>query len=390
MKRAIYNLDGHNFSDYPIGGQLSFQKALLSYSSPLPMKLVGLSSSIDEKPGIWASRLFEGNKYPFFPVGLLPRSRKKSLVPTSFRYTWGMYKYRHEIPNGQIIYSHNPEMLLPLLRSDHKLIYHIHGSPLRKSAHSKYPFLRSPILQKGYVQLIDAVLRRADQLIWVSSQGYEEAASIYPFIEDKSEIIPVFVDTEHFKPRDKSELRLKLRLPLDQVIGVYVGRLNPVKGVDLLLQTVNELKKRDTRFHLLIVGSGELESELVQLSRSLGITEHITFTGQKDRQQLAEIIGCADLAMFASHSEGFPIAMLECMACGVPVFTTPAGEAARIIQNGVNGFLIPERSAELYSEILTQWMENGASMVPACIETASRYSGSQIISKIHHAIVRWQ
>jgi glycosyltransferase involved in cell wall biosynthesis len=130
---------------------------------------------------------------------------------------------------------------------------------------------------------------------------------------EKVTLIPNGVDTEFFKPSLSTEythtLREKYSLPLDKPIVLYVGRLVPKKGFDLVYAA------RDSDYLTLCVGDGTLPAQLVP-------DENIIFMGKQDQATLKELYQLSDMFVLPSYGEGFPLVIQEAMACGLPIVTT--------------------------------------------------------------------
>tara|TARA_R110000823_G_scaffold210224_14_gene340608 strand:+ start:48751 stop:49869 length:1119 start_codon:yes stop_codon:yes gene_type:complete len=165
------------------------------------------------------------------------------------------------------------------------------------------------------------------------------------------------VDHERFKPRNVKPLAL---LPqswreLDDMLVVgTVGRLTPVKDQQLLLRAVGALCIDDpqlaARLRVLIVGDGPLRAELEALSSELGLTEKVWLTG--DRQDVPDLLQLLDLFVLPSLGEGISNTVLEAMASGLPVIATDVGGNRELVEDGVNGALVPAGDVAALSRAL--------------------------------------
>lgn len=153
-------------------------------------------------------------------------------------------------------------------------------------------------------------------------------------------VIPNGVDTEIFRPcRDRS-LRAELGLLQETILVGAIGNVRPPKAYDVLLKAAHVLLSRSRRFHFVIAGecSSSLGAQLAQLSSSLGIRQCVTFLGH--RLDVAAILNSLDVFVLSSTTEGFSIACIEAMACGVPVVATRSGGPEEILEGGA-GVLVP-------------------------------------------------
>ncbi len=126
-------------------------------------------------------------------------------------------------------------------------------------------------------------------------------------------------------------------LPTPSLIAV--GRLDPRKGFDLLMRAFHQLQAKYPEWQLTILGEGALRSELEDLRSQLQLTDRVHLPGAVTnvREHLAQ----ADLFVLSSRVEGFPMALCEAMACGIPVLATDCLSGPRdIIEDGVNGVLV--------------------------------------------------
>ncbi|UJF32785.1 glycosyltransferase [Paenibacillus hexagrammi] len=162
---------------------------------------------------------------------------------------------------------------------------------------------------------------------------------------------------------------------------MFLGRLSNVKGLDLILHSIATLRQEGIVLYLALVGSGEQEQALRQLCSRLSLESQIFFIGQKESTELPEILACGDFAMFASHTEGFPLALLECMASGLPVVTTRAGDIANVVVNGCNGLILDNRTITSYAAACKHMMNRFPMMAGEAVRTANMYSQQAMFNK---------
>lgn len=139
--------------------------------------------------------------------------------------------------------------------------------------------------------------------------------------------------------------------PSEWLIGI-VGSLIPVKGHDLLLTAIARMREHVPGIRLLVVGDGPLRVDLENKSRQLGIHARVAFAGRCENVQ--ELLNAMDAYVCASNSEGASNALLEAMACGLPVVTTAVGDHAMIVRNGMDGLVIRPGDSGALAEALTE------------------------------------
>ncbi|MDA8096725.1 MAG: DUF1957 domain-containing protein [Desulforudis sp.] len=135
---------------------------------------------------------------------------------------------------------------------------------------------------------------------------------------------------------------------------LYIGRLVPEKGVQVLLQALSLLLPRFPELQLVVAGIGPYMEELQQLSESLGLGDHVRFAGFVDGADRNELFLGAAVAVFPSLYEPFGIVALEALAAQVPVIVSDTGGLGEVIEHGVDGFKISPNRPDLMAYYLTQ------------------------------------
>lgn len=172
-----------------------------------------------------------------------------------------------------------------------------------------------------------------------------EEAYLLP--EIKVECVYNGVDTDFFtKQKVNNESNIKF---------VCVGTLYHVKNHELLIEAFKIVNHKYKSFQLILVGDGELRSELEIKVKKYGLQNNIIFVGNQSdvRKYLSE----ADVYCCSSKVEGLPISVLEAMACSLPIITTPAGGVVDIVEDGKNGFVV-ESDIMTYAEKMIELIRN--------------------------------
>ena len=189
------------------------------------------------------------------------------------------------------------------------------------------------------------IARNADRVVAWSAHERDLLSDLYGADKDHVLIIPPGVDTKMFRPHDKQASRKKLGLPGSGKILMYVGRVERLKGIEILIQAVAGMEEEDD-VTLLIVGGADSDPERHRLNDvvdRLGITDRVKFLPSVKQEQLPEYYSAADVCVFPSYYESFGLAALESMACGTPVVASRVGGLPSIVREGETGYLIPTR-----------------------------------------------
>lgn len=188
-------------------------------------------------------------------------------------------------------------------------------------------------------KILISVLKKVDCFIAISEE-IKEGLLIDGYDQNKIVRISNFIDTKVFYPVNKKlkkNLKKKLFLP-DKKIITFSGRLVERKGIHILLRSFAMVIKKHEDIPLIILGGGYLEKDLKDQSHAYGIKKNIKFCGFVTN--IHEYLNATDIYVFPSLQEGFPNALLEAMACGLPVIATKIGGVVDIIKDGENGLLV--------------------------------------------------
>ena len=200
----------------------------------------------------------------------------------------------------------------------------------------------------------------ADAIITASGHEHDLLERYYDADPARMVSIPCGIDTDLFRPRDRDECRRELGIELDRPVLLWVGRLEKLKGVDILIDAVAQLE--DPEVLLLVVGGDEhgqeLRRELEEQAREAGIEGSVRFTGAVPHEDLPAWYSAADVCAVPSYYESFGLVAVEAMACGTPVVASRVGGLVSTVTDGVNGYLIPWRCPEPFAEKLEVLIRN--------------------------------
>jgi glycosyltransferase involved in cell wall biosynthesis len=199
------------------------------------------------------------------------------------------------------------------------------------------------------------------------------------------------VDTALFFPANgerKSLLREKLNLPLSATIAIFTGRLVSYKGLPLLLEVWNEIRRSHQNAKLLLAGSGGLdihncEAQLRAYVNAAGLGNDVFFLGPV--QNIPEYLQAADLFVFPTENDAFPSSLIEAMACGLPVVTTPVGAIKTIVAHQETGLMVqPGNHEQLFEAIKSILADKTLAVRLGCAGSrvvGERYSAEAMLRK---------
>jgi D-inositol-3-phosphate glycosyltransferase len=200
------------------------------------------------------------------------------------------------------------------------------------------------------------VIASADVLLTSTDEEWQHLSCLYGAHHDRLKTLHPGVDHERFKPADRLEARRELGLNPEEAVVLYVGRIQPLKGVELAVRAIEQLVPAlDRPVRLVAVGgpsgargTAELD-RLKGLAERIGIADHIDFVGGQSHDRLPTYYNASDVVVVCSHSESFGLAALEAHACGIPVVATAVGGLAHIVDDGASGYLVESRDPAVFA-----------------------------------------
>lgn len=209
-----------------------------------------------------------------------------------------------------------------------------------------------------------------DQIITMGSRAKDFFES--RGVKSQFDVVSGAIDAGRFFP-SLSERKFDL---------ILVARLSPVKRVDLLIEIVKKLKLEFHNISVAIVGDGPLLNELMILSKDLKVEDNIVFAGHQ--KNVEEWLRKSKIFVLTSSSEGLALAMMEAMMCGVPAVVPNVGDLDTLVENGVNGFLICDRSVQNFVERIRELLideDKLHSFSKAALASTQKYHPSTVAAQ---------
>mgnify|MGYP001110134153 FL=1 len=244
-----------------------------------------------------------------------------------------------------------------------------------------------------------AVLRSADRIIAATPAEMAQLQWLYQADMRKIVVVPPGVDTCRFYPIPPDEAKEYIGVPPCGRMILFVGRIEPLKGLDVLLESIARLKKQDSlgeyRFCLVVIG-GEMETDSEMMSAEMariqalreqyGLQDLVAFLGKRGQDTLPYYYSAAEVVVVPSFYESFGMVALEAMACGTPVVASQVGGLAYLVQDGVTGFTVPVEDPQALTDRLMSLLSN-AELRKKMGEQAVLYAQGYAWEKIANRLV---
>lgn len=280
----------------------------------------------------------ETSNYPLFEFPLYSLSLASKMVEVATFENLDLLHVHYAIPHATSGYLAK-EILKG--KKDLKVITTLHGTDITLVG-----------LEPSFTHLIKFSIEKSDGVTAVSRNLKEQSIVNYQ-LEKEIEVIPNFVDTNHYKPMDATAMRRNIA-PNGEKILIHISNFRVVKRVPDTIRILEKVNK-EIPTKLILVGDGPDRSECERLCRELNLCDKVIFLGKQEA--LIEILNCADLFLIPSQSESFGLAALEAMSCGLPVISSTVGGLPELVLHNETGFIAQigdvERMAKYVIDLLT-------------------------------------
>lgn len=205
-------------------------------------------------------------------------------------------------------------------------------------------------------QLEEKVCKEVDQIITLSNIETQVLKTDYNVEKDKITIITPGVDHKLFHEMNKIDARTKVRFAEEKTIFLFVGRLEKIKGIELVVNAYKKfIKNNKQNIELVIIGEGDKEF-LVEMPQR----EKISYLGNKRYRDLPLYYAASDVLIIPSYAESFGLTALEAMAMGLPIIASKVGGLVEMVKDNINGYLFDPGSEEDLIKKMEQLANNSA------------------------------
>lgn len=266
------------------------------------------------------------------------------------------------------------------------------GVPLVHSMHTmarvKNSFLAAGDTPEPRSRLLgeEQVVAAADALVANTDQEARDLVGLYEAEPGRVQVVHPGVDLDVFRLRQPEQVRPGLGLPTDALVVLFAGRIQPLKGPEVLLRAVAQLltDQPSLRSRLVVPvvggpsGSGtEHPHGLARLAEGLGIADVVSFVPPVAREQLARWHAAADVVAVPSYNESFGLVAAEAQAAGTPVVAASVGGLSTVVDQEVSGLLVDSHEPEDWAAALQRLLEDDGlreKLASGAVEQARRFS----------------
>jgi glycosyltransferase involved in cell wall biosynthesis len=243
-----------------------------------------------------------------------------------------------------------------------------------------------PAKARLYLELERALARVSDRLLGVSQATVDDLVRLGVAPQEKFRVLPLGLDLAPLAEADaalRAESRRELGVGEGEVLSIFVGRVVPIKRLDVLLEALAQARASDPRIRLALVGDGEERPGLERRAAELGIERDVLFLGY--RRELRPLFAAADFAVLSSDNEGTPVSLIEAAAAGLPAVTTDAGGVREVVGEET-GIVVPRGDASALAAGILR-MAGDVGLREQCGRAAqerslSRYGAERLIGDV--------
>jgi len=306
----------------------------------------------------------------------LPKEELEGMVPTFTDFVLDDIRHAHAADvvhanywlSGMAGHSIKHELGIPLVTTFHTL------ARVKAEGGDPEPERR----ERAEAQIIGC----ADAICVSCDEEEDQFRRLYGNPPGLVEIVAPGVEHAFFTPGDKRGARFALGMGEGPVL-LFVGRIQPLKGVDVAVRALAALNRRDASLYVVGGASGlQGDTEVARVNaliNELGLTQQVHFVEPQAHHMLSTYYRAADAVWVPSRSESFGLVALEAAACGTPVIANAVGGLLSLVDHGLTGYLVADRDPNMFAKYTAELLNNPAlasAMSIAAAERGRRYTWS--------------
>jgi len=306
----------------------------------------------------------------------LPKEELEGMVPTFTDFVLDDIRHAHAADvvhanywlSGVAGHSIKHELDIPLVTTFHTL------ARVKAEGGDPEPERR----ERAEAQIIGC----ADAICVSCDEEEDQFRRLYGNPPGLVEIVAPGVEHAFFTPGDKRGARFALGMGEGPVL-LFVGRIQPLKGVDIAVRALAALNRRDASLYVVGGASGlQGDTEVARVNAlisELGLTQQVHFVEPQAHHMLSTYYRAADAVWVPSRSESFGLVALEAAACGTPVIANAVGGLLSLVDHGLTGYLVADRDPNMFAQYTAELLKNPAlasAMSIAAAERGRRYTWS--------------
>lgn len=377
-KKKMAFIDLTNFKDWPMGGMLEYELAILKYLvKAFDIDIWGVS--VDGKMN--RDILLDGVEYPIHIFGNVKTSKR--IIPNYWRGLELKNCKKNFSKDYDVVYAHTGSCLIAaeklVDRKKTKLVYHQHGLNHRGD------FSLMSLVQRPGLSMA----QKAADLVFVVSDP-DSVADFAGEMKNKTRAkfvaIGSPINLDRFSEKEMID-KIKSHSGMPTKNFLYTGRLSAFKNVKTLIDAMRlYVDNVNSDAVLKIAGTGDQFDNLCKQIKELHLEKNVKMLGAVPHEQVYSLLQDADVFLTASGGEGVSVSVLEAYAAGLPVvcFKVPGLEGQ--IKNGITGFFAAEPIVEDFYNAMVKVNEDRTGLAMNCVVEAKKYDSSIIAGRIRNAI----